>query len=70
MNASASSCDERYKKVQQGLYAKAMWKLDGTQITTSSTNFAVGQTYTVTVKGNRMTWIGTDGQGTLVYQKK
>jgi len=70
LNASASSCDERYKKVQQGLYAKTMWKLDGNQITTSSTNFAVGQTYTITVKGNRMTWIGTDGQGTLVYQKK
>jgi hypothetical protein len=70
LNASASSCDERYKKNQQRLYAETKWKLDGNQITTSSTNFAVGQTYTVTVKGNRMTWVGTEGQGTLVYQKK
>jgi len=70
LNALASSCDERYKKVQQGLYAKTKWKLDGNTITTSSTNFAVGQTYTVTVNGNRMTWVGTDGQGTLVYQRK
>jgi hypothetical protein len=29
----------------------------------------VGQTYTVTVSGNRMTWVGTDGQGTLVFQR-
>lgn len=69
LNASASSCDEKYKKIQERLYAKTMWKLEGNRLTTSATNFAVGQTYTVSLSGNRMTWVGTEGQGTLVYQK-
>lgn len=69
LDASASDCDDKYKSVQKKLYAKTKWKLEGTQFTTSSTNFAVGQSYTVSVAGNRMTWVGTDGQGTLVFQK-
>jgi hypothetical protein len=69
LDASASDCDDKYKSVQQKLYAKTKWKLEGTKFTTSSTNFAVGQSYTVSVSGGRMTWVGTDGQGTLVFQK-
>ena len=69
LDASASDCDDKYKSVQEKLYAKTKWRLEGTQFTTSSTNFAVGQSYTVSVAGNRMTWVGTDGQGTLVFQK-
>jgi Lipocalin-like domain len=69
LNASASRCDEAYKKIQEKLYAKTQWRLEGNRITTSATNFAVGQTYTVTTSGNRMTWVGTEGQGTLVFQK-
>ena len=69
LNASASSCDEKYKKAQERLYAETKWRLEGNRITTSSTNFAVGQTYTVEVAGNRMTWVGTEGQGTMVFQK-
>lgn len=69
LDASASDCDEKYKAVQEKLYAKTKWKLEGTKFTTSSTNFAAGQSYTVSVAGNRMTWVGTDGQGTLVFQK-
>ncbi|HOB03538.1 MAG TPA: lipocalin family protein [Casimicrobium huifangae] len=69
LDASASDCDEKYKSAQQKLYAKTKWKLDGNKITTSSTNFAVGQTYSASISGSRMTWIGTEGQGTLVFER-
>lgn len=69
LDASASDCDESYKKTQEKLYAKTKWKVDGDKLTTSSTNFAVGQNYMVEVVGNRMTWVGTEGQGTLVFEK-
>jgi hypothetical protein len=69
LDASTSDCDEKYKSAQQKLYAKTKWKLDGNKITTSATNFAVGQTYTASVSGNRMTWVGTEGQGTLVFER-
>lgn len=69
LDASASDCDAQYKDAQQKLYAKTKWKVEGNKITTSATNFAVGQTYTVTVAAGRMTWVGTEGQGTLVFEK-
>lgn len=69
LDASVSGCDEKYKSIQEKLYEKTKWKVEGNMITTSSTNFAVGQSYTVTVSGNRMTWEGTEGQGTLVFQR-
>ena len=69
LNTTASRCDEQYKKIQEKLYAKTQWKLEGDKLTTSSTNFAVGQTYTVKVSGAQMTWVGTEGQGTLVFKR-
>jgi len=69
LDASASACDEKYKKTQERLYAKTKWRMAGDRITTSSTDFAVGQTYTVTLAGQRMTWVGTEGQGTMVFEK-
>lgn len=69
LNASASNCDERYRSVQEKLYSKTQWRLEGGKFTTSATNFAVGQTYTISFSGNTMTWVGTEGQGTIVYQK-
>jgi hypothetical protein len=69
LDASASDCDEKYKAIQQKLYAKTKWRVEGNKLTTSATDFSVGQSYTVTVSGNRMTWVGTDGQGTLVFQR-
>lgn len=68
LDASASACDAGYKSMQEKLYAKTKWKV-GNRFTTSSTNFAAGQTYTVTVSGNRMTWVGTDGQGHARVQR-
>jgi hypothetical protein len=69
LNASASGCDDAYKNIQEKLYKETMWKLEGSLFTTSSSNFAVGQTYRISLQGNNMTWVGTEGQGTLVYQK-
>ena len=57
------------RSVQEKPYTKTRWKLDGTNFTTSSTNFAVGQTYEVSFSGDRMSWVGTEGQGTLIFQK-
>lgn len=70
LNAAGSGCDDQFKRTQEKLYAKTQWKLEGDKFTTSATHFAVGQTYTVKVEGDRMTLVGTDGQGTLVYQRK
>ena len=69
LNAAASGCDQKYIDIQQKLYSKTQWKLEGNVFTTSATNFAVGQSYTVSFSGDKMTWVGTEGQGTLVYQK-
>ncbi|MGN6420779.1 MAG: lipocalin family protein [Pseudobacter sp.] len=69
LNAASSGCDENYKKVQEKMYAKTKWKLEGNKFTTSATNFAVGQSYTVVFKGNKMIMTGTEGQGVITYQK-
>jgi Lipocalin-like domain len=69
LNASESGCDEKYVNIQQRLYSKTKWKVEGRQITISATNFAVGQTYTLSFSGNKMIWVGTEGQGTITYQK-
>jgi hypothetical protein len=69
LNAAASGCDDRYIKIQEKLYSKTQWKVEGNKIMTSSSNFAVGQTYTFTIKGNTMTWTGTEGQGVIVYER-
>ncbi len=69
LNAAESGCDEKYVNIQQRLYGKTKWKVEGNKITTSATNFAVGQTYTLSFSGNKMIWVGTEGQGTITYQK-
>ena len=69
LNASGSGCDEKYKNIQQKLWAKTKWKLEGNVFTTSATNFVVGQSYTAVFSGNKMTLTGTDGQGIIVYQR-
>ncbi len=69
LNAASSGCDEKYKKIQEKLYSKTKWKFDGGIISISATDFAVSQSYKVSFSGNQMIWSGTDGQGTIVYQK-
>lgn len=70
LNASQSGCDESYKKIQEKLYSKTQWKVQGNKITISSLkDFAVGQSYFISFSGNKMIWKGTDGQGTITYQK-
>jgi Lipocalin-like domain len=70
LNASASGCAESYKKMQEKLYSKTNWRVQGNKITISTLkDFAVGQTYIMSILGNKMTWVGTEGQGTITYQK-
>ncbi len=69
LNAATSGCDEKYKNIQQKLYSKTKWKVTGNKISISATSFAVGQSYIISLAGNKMTWVGTDNQGTIVYQK-
>lgn len=69
LNASASGCDKSYIDMQEKMNSKTEWRLAGDLFTTSATKFAVGQTYQISFSGNNMTWVGTDGQGTIVYQK-
>ena len=45
LDASASGCDDKYRAIQEKLYAKTRWRLEGNKLSTSSTNFAVGQHY-------------------------
>lgn len=67
---NASGCDESYKKIQEKLYSKTMWRVQGNKITISTLkDFAVGQTYTISISGSKMTWVGTENQGTITYQK-
>ena len=67
-NRSAGPTTACYQ-AQERLYAKTRWRLKGNPFTTSATNFAVGQSYTATVSGNKMVWVGQDGQGTLTFVK-
>ena len=69
VNAANSGCDESYKKIQEKLYAKNKWKLEGKKFTTSATNFAIGQSYTIVFSGNKMIMTGTEGQGVITYQR-
>ncbi len=69
LNASQSGCDEKYRSIQEKLYSKTKWKMEGNQIMISATNFAVGQRYTVSFSGSTMIWVGTEGQGTITYKK-
>jgi Lipocalin-like domain len=71
LNAANSGCDEKYKKIQEKLYSQTNWRVQGNKITISTLkDFAVGQTYSITISGNKMIWVGTDGQGTITYQKQ
>lgn len=69
LNAATSGCDEKYVNIQQKLYSKTKWKLEGNKIMISATNFAVGQSYVVAFSSNQMIWTGTEGQGVITYQK-
>ena len=69
LNASQAGCDESYANTQTKLWAKTKWKLEGNVFTTSATNFAVGQSYTVVFQGNKMIMTGTEGQGVITYQR-
>jgi hypothetical protein len=70
LNAKLSGCDEKYKNIQEKLYSQTRWKLTGNLFSTSSTNFAVSQSYQISITGRKMTWTGTEGQGVLIFQRR
>ncbi|MET0465954.1 MAG: lipocalin family protein [Chitinophagaceae bacterium] len=69
LDASKSGCDEKYRNIQEKLWAKTKWKLVGNKFTVSATDFVVGQSYIITISGNKLIMAGTEGQGTITYQK-
>jgi hypothetical protein len=70
LDASQSGCDEKYKNIQEKLYSESVWTVSGNMITIGHKKApTVGQKYKYTITGNKMVWVGTDGQGTITYQK-
>lgn len=70
LDASQSNCDERFKKIQEKLYAESVWTVAGNTITIGNKKApTVGQKYEFTISGNKMVWTGTEGQGIITYQK-
>jgi hypothetical protein len=70
LDFSHSQCDEKYRKIQEKIYSESVWTVSGKFITIGNKKApSVGQKYTYTITGNKMVWTGTDGQGTITYQK-
>ena len=70
LDASKSGCDEKYIKLQEKLYSESVWTVSGDLITIGHKKApSVGQKYKFSINGNRMVWKGTEGQGTITYQK-
>ncbi|WP_416438640.1 hypothetical protein [Phnomibacter sp. MR] len=69
LECSGTDCKEKYVVMQQKLYAQTKWRLTGNVLMLSSSGFRVGQSYSIRLSGNKMIWEGTEGQGTIVYEK-
>ncbi len=70
LDASQCGCDEKYKNIQEKLYSESVWTISGNTITIGHKKApTVGQKYKYSITGNKMVWVGTEGQGTITYQK-
>lgn len=67
LDASASGCDESYVNIQQRLYSKTKWKLDGNKLFIGGKE-GIGHTYSITFSGNKMVWKSEYGD-VITYQK-
>lgn len=67
LDASSSGCDEKYVNIQQRLYSKNVWKLDGDKIFIGGKE-GIGNNYSVTFSGNKMIWKSEYGD-VITYQK-
>ena len=67
LDASSSGCDESYTNIQQKLYSKTKWKLDGNKIFIGGKE-GIGNTYAITFSGNKMIWKSEYGD-VITYQK-
>lgn len=62
-----NGCDQKYIDTQNKLWKNHKWKLEGSTLKTSVTNFSLFREYTISFSGNKMTWTNKDE--TIVYQK-
>lgn len=70
LNASKTTCDERYKAFQERLYAESTWTINHDTITLTNVKPAgVLQTYHIQYKGNTMIWTSTDKQGFKTFER-
>jgi len=70
LNASGSGCDERFIKIQEKIYSESVWTIKGNTISIGNKKApGIGQKYKYTITGNKMIWVGTEGQGTITYQR-
>lgn len=67
LDASGSGCDESYINIQQKLYSKTTWKLNGDKLFVGGKE-GIGHTYTVSFPGNKMIWKSEHGD-VITYQK-
>jgi hypothetical protein len=67
LDASSSGCDEKYRSIQEKLWGKTKWKLDGNKFTTYAISPELGQVWTISFSGNKMTW--KNEYDTIVYQR-
>lgn len=67
LDASASGCDESYKKIQEKLWSETKWKLDGNKMNIYAIDPSLGDIYTVTFSGNKMIW--KNEYDVITYQK-
>jgi hypothetical protein len=67
LDASESACDEKYVNIQQRLYSKNIWKVNGTNIFIGGKE-GIGNTYALTFSGNKMIWKSEYGD-VITYQK-
>lgn len=62
-----SGCDAKYVETQNKLFKDQKWKVEGNKITIYSIDISLGNTYTISFSGNKMTW--TNADETITYQK-
>ncbi|HUM52768.1 MAG TPA: lipocalin family protein [Chitinophagales bacterium] len=62
-----SGCDTKYVEMQNKLWKKQQWKVEGSNLKTSVTDFSIFNEYIISFSSNKMTW--TNNDETIIYQK-
>lgn len=67
LDASTSGCDESYKDIQQRLWSKTKWRLQGNKFSTGTADFAVSNDYTISFSGDKMIWKALDSDDVITF---